>query len=56
MLMVVICGSSGGNKKPQFAVGILTREKKDDYMSVMNCYIELLKECEIFMPKYFVTD
>ncbi|KAI0995768.1 hypothetical protein K3495_g12412 [Podosphaera aphanis] len=56
MPMVNICGSSGGNKTPQFAIGFLSGEKKDDYVCIMNCFNELLKENEIPSPKCFVTD
>ncbi|KAI0996834.1 hypothetical protein K3495_g11350 [Podosphaera aphanis] len=56
MPMVNICGSSGGNKIPQFAIGFLSGEKKDDYVWIMNYFYELLKENEIPSPKCFVTD
>ncbi|KAI0998776.1 hypothetical protein K3495_g9420 [Podosphaera aphanis] len=56
MPMVNICGSSGGNKTPQLAIGFLSGEKKDDYVWIMNCFNELLKENEIPSSKCFVTD
>ncbi|KAI1000686.1 hypothetical protein K3495_g7511 [Podosphaera aphanis] len=55
MPMVNICGSSGGNKTPQFAIGFLSGEK-DDYVWLINCFNGLLKENEIPSPKCFVTD
>ncbi|KAI0999282.1 hypothetical protein K3495_g8918 [Podosphaera aphanis] len=47
---------SVGNKTPEFAIRFLSGEKKDDYVWIMNCFNELLKENEIPSPKCFVTD
>jgi hypothetical protein len=56
MPLVNICGSSGNNMTPQFAVAFLSGEKKPDYTWTMECFIELLDRESIPRPKCFVTD
>ncbi|KAI0997340.1 hypothetical protein K3495_g10848 [Podosphaera aphanis] len=51
-----ICGSSGNNMTPHFAIGFLSGESKNDYLWLLGCVMKLLEEHSIAHPTCFVFD
>ncbi|RKF56345.1 Protein FAR-RED ELONGATED HYPOCOTYL 3, partial [Golovinomyces cichoracearum] len=56
MPLVNICGSSGNNMTPQFALAFLSGEKEEDYTWTLQAFEELRLQEGIPSSRCFVTD
>jgi len=56
MPLLNFCSATGNNMTLQIALAFLSEEKAADYGWALNCYLELLEEYGIDVPKCFVTD
>jgi len=56
MPLINICGATGDNKTPQFAIAFVSGEKEEDYSWVIKQLMALQKQENISSPRCFVTD
>ena len=56
MPLLNLCGATGNNLTPQFALAFLSGEKEDDYTWVLSQFKQLLAQESVPDPKVFVTD